>query len=250
MSDDDTRLNTPARTGGSWTPMQREWVRLYTDPTMPTYMDGIMSGVQAGYAKSTARKWGDHIFKPHVAEEVDRIFAQRIEQGRDLLDRMFDKRDAALMGIIEGLQTGRDMHLVDPEEEFGAGMEHVIRLARDEDGNVLTDDEGRPIEIDHTGRLREINRHNKNVIKAKTEARKAAEKILAYAVGEPEQVIRHRSDEKPDERTLEGYDDDDLMDVQSMLDEEIQRRREESRRLPGEGQDDGPVEEADYEIVD
>ena len=177
------------------TPLQREFVRYYTDIQLPCYRKPFAAAIAAGYSESMADKATvDILRKPGVAAEIDRIDKERVQSGKDMAEMLWDARFEAVRNLLHQMNEGGDLRLVDPEEELGRGLK-----------DVHGKDAG-------AERAREINNHNRNVLQARRQAREAAEKVLAYTLGEPEQVIRHKQD-KPGERALANLSDDDLLEV-------------------------------------
>ena len=78
------------------------------------------------------------------------------------------------------LRIGREMEMIDPTDVFG------------DDRNEVAD------RFD-SGRLRAIAAHNATLAKVMKERRAAAETILAYAFGTPEQRVRMTKDSSEDE---------------------------------------------------
>jgi hypothetical protein len=175
--------------------MQREFIRLYLDIQLPYYRKAKAAALAAGYAESTAEYAAKKILRnPAIAAEIERIDLERIESGKDMAEMLWDARFEAVRYLLQQMSEGGDLRLIDPEEEMGKGLK-----------NVKGKDSG-------AERAREINNHNRNVLVARRQAREAAEKVLAYTLGEPEQVIRHKQD-KPGEKALAGLSDEDLLEV-------------------------------------
>lgn len=241
--------NLPERSD-DWTDKQREFVRLYTDPTLESYMMPTVAAELAGFTSG----YGSTLLKEdHIRDEVERIFEQRVLAGRDLAEMLWDNRYAALRTLIDGLHAGEALRIIDPEEEFGEGMKDVLQPILDDDGNVALTSRGKPAMVDHTGRLREINRHNKVKVDLLKEARNHAELIMAYNLGTPEQVVRHKNDDTPDARTFKGMSREELLESRELLEKALSGKGQGEpppRLSTSDSDDEGDVVEADYEVVE
>lgn len=183
------------RQQGELSPLQREFVRYFTDIQLPCYRKPKAAALAAGYSEGMAKKATKEILKLRkVAVEIERIDRERVQSGKDMAEMLWDARFEAVRNLLYQMNEGGDLRLVNPEEELGEG---------------LVDVKGKDAGAE---RAREINNHNRNVLQARRQAREAAEKVLAYTLGEPEQVIRHKQD-KPGEKALAGLTDDDLIEV-------------------------------------
>lgn len=189
------------------TDKQREWVRCYTDPTLPSYLNQRQAGRIAGTNK------GGMLENPLVVQEVDRIFALRAEQGRDVLDLLHDARMQAVTNLIDSVKDIRDLRIINPEVEFGPGAVDVQTPLHTAEGEPVLDRYGNPVYHDQSARFREINKHNANVLKLRQEARLGAMDLLAYIVGKPEQVIKHKSEAVPTPDKVQELSDEELEEL-------------------------------------
>jgi phage terminase small subunit len=175
--------------------MQREFVRYFTDIQLPCYRKAKAAALAAGYAESVAVQAGTKILTLlHIRDEVERIDMERVQHGKEMAEMLWDARFEAVRNLLGQMNEGGHLSLIDLEAELGKGLKKI------KDRNVAE-------------RAREMNKHNGNVLLARRQAREAAEKVLAYTLGEPEQVIRHKKDGKPGEKALAGLTDEDLIEV-------------------------------------
>lgn len=185
---------TPSPTGRC-TPLQLEFVRYYTDIQLACYRKATKAALAAGYGPAEAQRASSKILKlPHVRAEVDRIDSERVQSGKEMAEMLWDARFEAVRNLLGQMHEGGELRLIDLEEELGKGLKNITDKASGE-------------------RARELNKNNSNVLVARRQAREAAEKVLAYTLGEPEQVIRHKKDGKPGEKALAGLTDEDLIEV-------------------------------------
>lgn len=209
------------------TPKQAEWVRCYTDPTLPSYLNAKGAARLAGCGKTAG---GDMVKNEKVMLEVERIFGMRQEQGRDVLDMLHDARMQAVTNLIDSVKDIRDLRIINPEVEFGPGAVNVATPLLTESGDPIVDRYGNPVLHDQSARFREINKHNANVLKLRQEARLGAMDLLAYIVGKPEQVIKHKSEAVPTPDKVSELSDEELEELMKV----VQRRLAKEVKYIGE----------------
>lgn len=198
------------------TQMEREAVRAYTDPLLPTFGNKRGACRAAGYSVGSGVAY--EVFgRDRVQAEIERIEEARVEHGRRLMELIDQYGEAYVRGLLEQMSFGKDLDPVDIESVFGDDFED---FGMDSKGHST---EGRR-EL-HEGKAKAINAHNRNAIRAAKVRREAIEKLLAYAAGTPEQriaVTNRRG--APEGVPLEAWDKEELELLEESLDEERRRR--------------------------
>ena len=202
-------------------PKQLEFVRCYTDPSLPCYLVARHAAELAGYSAAYGK---DLMAMPAIQDEIQRVMEQRQELHRDVLDHLWDARTMAVENLITSVRDIQSLRIIDPEKEFGDGAKEVIEVLYDENGEIRLTSQGQAATIDHTNRFREINKHNANVLKLRQEARLAAMDMLSYVVGKPEQVIRHKNESIPTPEKINELTDEDLNALLDAAHERLQER--------------------------
>ena len=180
----------PSPDAPNLTHKQRLLVHYFMDVTLPTYRRIKASVRAAGYSMN--QDIYSLFYQEDVQAEIERIEKERAESGRDMAQHLWDARYQAVRVLLEQMNEGADLRLIDPEQAFGKDLEKL--------GNA-----------EKNVRANTINNHNRNVLQARRQSREAAEKVLAYTLGEPEQVVRHKRDENPSEKALARLSDEDLL---------------------------------------
>lgn len=189
------------------TPEDREVIRLYTDPLLPTF--GNKSKSLAAVGKSTNPYFFDRVA---VVEEIERIQADRSRAGQQVEKYIGRYAMDAARALVDQLHLGADLSVQDPHE------------------------------IDDMERADLVVKANRVAIQARREQREAAELILRYHLGHPEQRHRHISDGQ-DPLDLGQLTNEELDTLGQLVGELLDERK---GAAPGEG--DGPqVLEAEWE---
>ncbi len=147
----------------------RDCVLAYMDRGSPAYGNKTRALRVAGYAQSTS---ATAVFnQPAMRQAVLDLRAIGLEESKDTMDGIRALAPEASDELMAQLRIGRDLEMVDPVEVFGDAL-HQVADRHDAD------------------RLRAIAAHNATLAKVMKERRAAAETILAYAFGTPEQRVR------------------------------------------------------------
>lgn len=217
------------------TPKQAAAVRAYTTRTSPGYGHKAKSKRLAGYSEKTATY---QVFSHEdVKHAIRQIREWQLEEAETVLEEIRAVAPEAKDEIVSQLNLGKSLDIIDPRDIFGSGLEEV---------------EGK----DDHARLQEINKHNRVVAKFAKERREAAELLLAYAEGTPEQRMHvTRGTEKTKlEEILEGLPKDEFDEVGKILFGEEGWPEEagtpDTGDAPAVAGEEGEVVEGDYEIVD
>jgi hypothetical protein len=189
--------------------MEREAVRHYTDPLLPTWGNKRASAEAAGYSNPEDKAY--EVFgRERVQNELQRVEEERVKRGEDLM-RMVDKyAEDYVRALIKGASFGKDLEAINIEEVFGENLDTFDHEKGDDE------------------KAKAINAHNRNAVSAARERRRAIEKLLAYAAGTPEQriaVTQRRG--APEGVPLEDWEPDELKMLEQALEEEKQARLQE-----------------------
>lgn len=202
-------------------PRQAAAVRLYTQRGGPGYGNKAKSCRLAGYSDNTDPA---QVFnQPGVKNALSAIREMQAEHAKGVMMDIAALAPDAKEELQSQLELGRGLDIIDPRDIFGDSLENLS--------------------ADNEARLKEINRHNRNMAHLAKERRAAAETLLAYSEGTPEQRVR---------MTKEADDDDVMRLLMQLSDEEFE---EMGKRLFGDDvrvvRDAGKLEiEGDYEIVE
>ena len=190
-------------------PRAMEAVRLYTDPLLPTFGNKRASATQAGVSRSV-------FMRVAVQEEIDRIVVQRMENSENTVAFLGTYAMDAAKELISQLSAGRDLCFISQEEIELASQSHM-------DGKLLAS----------------MVRHNKMVLDAFEQRRKAAVEIIRQQIGTPEQRIKVDHGDTEELPQLTDLPDDQLEELGSFISEALASRKLEEEE----------VEEADFEVV-
>jgi hypothetical protein len=196
-------------------PRAMEAVRLFTDPLLPTFGNKSASATQAGYKSNSC------FHRKDVQEEIDRIIQQRLEQSEKVVEYVGTYAMDAARELVHQLSTGRDLEFIDMEE-----IERILDASDPDEGGKL---------------LAAATRHNKVVLDAYEQRRKAAIEILRQKIGTPEQRIRVDKSDTP--TPLEDMSDEQLDELNKILSEEVKNRK------PQELSPEEDIPEAEAEIL-
>lgn len=204
-------------------PKQAAAVRLYTQRGSPGYGNKAKSCRLAGYSENT--KPYKVFSRQDVRHALKLIRELQADHAKEVMEEIAALAPDATEELKSQLELGRALDIIDPRHIWGDDLAN------------LTDPEDE-------SRLKEINRHNRNIAHLAKERRAAAETLLAYAEGTPEQRMR----------VTREADQDDLMEMLLEMDREEFERV--GKILLGEDtklvRDGGKLEiqDADYEVVE
>ena len=179
-------------------PKVMEAIRLYTDPLLPTFGNKSASATHAGLGSTSCFHRND------VQQEIDRIIQQRMETSERTVEYLGTYAMDAARELIGQLSAGRDLEFID--------MEEINSIISDSDIN-----EGGKL-------LSAVTRHNKTVIDAYEQRRKAAVEILRQKIGTPEQRIRVDHG-KEDPTPLGDLTDDQIRELSLAISDEMDHRK-------------------------
>ena len=226
---------------------QRELVRYYTDPLLPTFSNKTASAAAAGYQTT---KVFEHRL---VQQEIDRILVERRSAGDEALEYLATYAADAARALVENLSLGKTLAVEDPQPLLGPPTEEEWETAKEMHREQERSERGRPkyptpqdaldaLVGARLERAQAITKANRVAVRAASEAREAAETILGHFLGDPSNR-RHRGDDVP--MDLANLSPDELLElgdlVASMLDK---------KRATVSEEDGGPVVEGKWEEED
>lgn len=204
----------------------REFVSHYTNPTSEGFGRQTVAAELAGFHKS----YGTHLMKlPHIQLAINEVIEGRMEEGTAVATYFRTFSRSAVEKLRDQLFFGDELELIDARAE----LEKYLDGKDGEPGKVISKEAA--------GLLRELNKHNGNVIDAQKVSKNAAELWLAYELGTPQQNIVHRN-ERRRETAASGVDDEELKAMLKAVQTLVEDARE-AGQLPS-----GEIVEADYEI--
>lgn len=178
-------------------PKVMEAIRYYTDPLLPTFGNKSASATAAGLKSTSCFNRTD------VQEAIDRIIQERLANSERVVEYVGTYAMDAARELVSQMSAGRDLKFIDMEE---------IQKTIDNSGS----DEGK--------KLAAIVRHNKTVLEAYEQRRKAAVEILRQQIGTPEQRIKvDRRESSP--TMLDDLEDEQLLELSKLVSEEMEGRR-------------------------
>lgn len=210
--------NLPAVVGEDLTPKQREAVRYYTDPLLPTFGNAAKAGIQAGYED------GGWMRSDVVKHAIQRIEEERAMAGAKVRDYLGRHAQDAALELVQQLSAGRELEVIPVADLFDDGQE---TMTKDRERRVLA-----------------ATKHNRVAIQAAKQRKDAAELILRYHLGHPEQRVRHTGEDGV--KMLKDMTDDELTELGKVLDE----LKKGGQPLKADPHDEAGVEDVDYEVVD
>lgn len=226
-------------------PQEFEAIRLYTDPLLPTFGNKRAAIRAAGYADSN---YSTRFFdRAEIAAEVQRITAQRIEQGNKVAEYLGDYAWDAARELVNQLSLGRDLEVIDARVVLGEDVLQsfeYVNVGPDRVELRLKSNAAVPHEA-VMEQVKNLNNHNRAAILAAKERREAAKLLLAYKIGTPEQRIRVTDDRDKGNGPLDlsKLSKDELEALGSVVHSMIAERKKAPQQLTAE-----PVREADYEM--
>lgn len=183
-------------------PRTMEAIRYYTDPLLPTFGNKSASATAAGFSTTSCFQ------RTEVQEEIDRIIQERLEQSERVVEYVGTYAMDAARELVNQLSTGRELAFIDMDE-----IREVILSSDPDEGKKLA----------------AIVRHNKTVLDAYEQRRKAAVEILRQKIGTPEQRINvKRGDSDP--TPLRDMTDDQINELSQVLADELDARK--PREIP------------------
>jgi hypothetical protein len=177
-------------------PAEREFVRLYTDPTGPAFSNASEAARRAGFSADSG--WA--LSKRAVIMEAVQAIAEEREQAGKQVERFIGgyTLDAA-KELVRQLGAGTELRLMDPTEHLEISP-------------------GKTLQRGDSAKLKEINNHNRNVLSAMRERREAAKLLVAYEIGTPEQRLKVTNEKAlPDVVDLTAMSDEELRGLGQML---------------------------------
>jgi len=177
-------------------PHENEAIRLYTDALMPTFGNKSASVAAAGMAPASATQFFN---RADIAAEVERIQIQRAREGEKVAEFLGDYAMDAAREMVNQLSFGRELTIIDPRSVLGAEILSSFEFQVDENNEKappkLVLKQGVPVPHEYLmEQVKHINNHNRVAVAAMKERRAAAETIIAYKIGTPEQRVRHIQD--------------------------------------------------------
>ncbi len=162
----------------SLTPKQEIAVLSYLDRGSPAFGNKTRAKKLAGYGEGTS---GNSVFNaPEVQIALRELRSQQLELAGQVMSDIKALSPEAADELMAQLHVGREMEMLDPSVIFGKDFNEATSKV---DGD----------------RLRGISAYNATLAKVMKERRAAAETILAYAFGTPEQRVRVAHGETEDE---------------------------------------------------
>lgn len=221
-------------------PRVQEAIRLYTDPLMPTFGVKSAAARAAGVASTVFQR-------KEVQKEIERIGELRSEAGEKVAEYMSQYTWDAAREVVQQLGLGRELKLEDPTELLSD--EGIAKIVVEQVGELDPDNpEGfrRAVNRVTSGlanRAAELNRHNKNVIASAKERRAAAELLIRYHLGGPEQRMHiTRKDDSSGPQELSEMSDEDLRKFGRVIEDEL-GGRQPGNVIPEAEVVEGPAEE-------
>jgi hypothetical protein len=178
-------------------PKTMEAIRYYTDPTLPTFGNKSASAAAAGLATASC------FTRSEVQQEIDRIIQERLEKSERTVEYVGTYAMDAARELVSQMSTGRDLKFVEMEE-----IQKVIDSSDADEGKKLA----------------AIVRHNKVVLEAYEQRRKAAVEILRQQIGTPEQRIKVDHGASSD-TMLDNLKDEQLQELSKLVSEELNSRK-------------------------
>ncbi len=204
---------TPEQVQKRLRPQQREAIRLFTDPLLPTYGNKSASAKGAGYGTTKA------FDSPDVMYEIARIEEERSVAGRDVAEYVGTFAWDAARELVQQLSTGRELVLLHPEElltlkggEIDRLTTMILELAKDDESEQ--DRIAALIEGLAAGAVKRADgmvKNNAVYLKAAKERRDAASAILSWKIGSPMSTSRQIVEKRlPDAIDLSDMSDEEL----------------------------------------
>lgn len=229
-------------------PRQREAVRLYTDPLLPTFGNKTQAALAAGY--DTTRVFDT----PAVAAEVARIEEQRALSHAEVREFMGDFAHDAARALVKSLGLLNSLTIEDPNSLLGEPtqeeLDQALTLAQEtaaalKEGSRATVSVGEIMQAIIGVRLSRadaMTKANRVGLQAFKEAREAAELLLRYALGHPEQTVRHKG--RPQDVgpvDLSDLSQDELQQLGTVIQQAIKDRQTEVVEAEVEFEDEEPT---------
>ena len=196
-------------------PKEQLAVRYYTDPLLPTFGDESKAALKAGFGNSIPMR------RPDVITAIQYIQAERALEAEQTATYMESYALDAARELVRQLSTGAELDMLDPVQFLG--------LEVGDDGSIMRE----LLTKEEISQIAALNNHNKNVLAAARERRSAAETLIAYRVGTPEQRVKHtnaiaeKNEHLPD---LSEWSKDELQKLAA----EVSRLRQEPQTLEAE----------------
>ena len=154
-------------------PMELATLIAYTDPRSDAFGKKGAALKAGGYSRGRAGSHPDFWKRPRVRKYLD-DWRNRITAEADVFAEELKALVPEVVGELRRqVLAGTEFEFIDPEEVFGKILKERGHFSM-ADGKHLDG----------------INKHNANRLRAMEQARKAAEKVLDYAVGTPEQRMK------------------------------------------------------------
>jgi hypothetical protein len=182
----------------------------------------------AGLQPTSATQFFD---RPEIAAEVDRILAQRAREGEKVADFLGDYAMDAARELVGQLSIGRELTIIDPRTVLGEEILSSFEWQVDENNEKappkLVLKQGVPVPHEYLmEQVKHINAHNRGVLQAAKERRAAAETIIAYKIGTPEQRVRvTKSEETAGPLDLSKLSADELQQLGSIVGDLLAEKR-------------------------
>jgi hypothetical protein len=194
-------------------PTEREFLRLYADPSLQSFGNASEAARLAGVTPAVG--WA-MLKREHVEDALRALQREREAAGREV-DRLLTQH--AMDGareLIRQVNTGQDMELINPADHLDL-------------------DNGRQLGRGDAVKLKELNAHNRNVIALMKARKEASETLVAYEVGTPEQRVRIQEEKVlPDVLDLESLTPEQLKALSSMVEDVREMRTAEVMEIEAE----------------